>query len=388
MKRVTLVLMLVLPTTVMAQDSSLVERPHSATALDPAIIARAASAGPALVGATPPPDSGFVLPPTPSPQNTGQAKPVQNVQTPRRPRPEGSMVGYIEDAMVGSRVRFRFDGAFDNSFPDRAEFFYAKCGCYQGLAGVIPEAFDPNASGPGLGVPETINFQQLYLNAEYAPNSRFSVLVELPVRWLQPQGFKPIPPFPGFTNQSGLGDVRAGVKAALVAAEDRDLTFRLNAYFPSGEASQGLGTDHASFEPALLYHQKLGQRAALESQIGMLFPVGGNAGVPTAVSEKFSGKVFFYGFGPSYQLYDNGRVRFAPVVELVGWRVQDGFQSQVGGPLLGAAASAGGTNIVNMKVGARTSFDTRSSFYVGYGWSLTDAWWYKEIVRVEYRYSF
>ena len=84
----------------------------------------------------------------------------------------------------------------------------------------------------------------------------------------------------------------------------------------------------------------------------MLFPVGGNAGVPTAVSENFSGKVFFYGIGPSYELYNSGRVRFAPVVELVGWHVLDGFQSEVGGPLLGASASAGGINIVNLKLGA------------------------------------
>jgi len=298
------------------------------------------------------------------------------------------MVGYIEDAIVGSRVRFRFDGAFDNPFPDRAEFFYAKCSCYQGLAGIIPAAFDPDASGPGRGVPETVNFQQLYLNAEYAPHSRFSFLVELPIRWLQPQDFKPIPPFPGFANQSGLADVRAGVKAALVADDDRDVTFQLQAYLPTGDASSGLGTDHVSVEPALLYHQQLGQRGAIESQIGMWLPIDGNAGVPTSGSDKFSGNVLFYGIGPSYELYNNGRVRFAPVVELVGWRVLDGFQTEVGGPLLGAAGDAGGLNIVNLKLGARTSLDMRSSLYVGYGWALTDAWWYKEVIRVEYRYSF
>ena len=152
MKRAALVLLLVLPAPVTAQDSSLVERPRSSTTADAGI-----------------PESGLLLPsPNPSQQNAAQAKPVQTVRTPRRPRPEGSMVGYVEDAMVGSRVRFRFDSAFDNPFPDRAEFFYAKCGCYQGLAGIIPAAFDPDASGPGPGVPETVNFQQLYLNAEYA----------------------------------------------------------------------------------------------------------------------------------------------------------------------------------------------------------------------------
>ncbi len=31
---------------------------------------------------------------------------------------------------------------------------------------------------------------------------------------------------------------------------------------------------------------------------------------------------------------------------------------------------------------------THGSFYIGYGHQLTHAWWYQEIVRAEYRYSF
>jgi hypothetical protein len=43
------------------------------------------------------------------------------------------MVGYVEDATIESKVRLRFDSAFHDTAPDRAEFFYAKCGCYSGL---------------------------------------------------------------------------------------------------------------------------------------------------------------------------------------------------------------------------------------------------------------
>jgi hypothetical protein len=298
------------------------------------------------------------------------------------------MVGYIENAIVGSHIRVRFDTAYDNALPDRAEFFYAKCSCYKGLAGIIQPAFDPDASGPGLGVPQTLNFQQLYVDAEYAIRPRFSVFAELPVRWLQPQGFKPIPPFPAFSNQSGIGDIRAGFKAALVASDEQDVTVQLHAFFPSGDGSKGMGTDHGSIQPALLYHQRLAPRGALESQIGVLFPTSGNAGVPTASSDKFSGKVIFYGIGPSYEVYSGRHVRFSPVVELVGWHVLDGFQTEPGGPLLGASRDVSGTNIVNIKFGARTTFDDRSSFYVGYGRALTDAKWYEDILRLEYRYSF
>src|SRR5689334_1861017 len=41
-----------------------------------------------------------------------------------------SMAGYIEDATVGSGFSIRFDSGWDMNSPDRAEFFYAKCGCY------------------------------------------------------------------------------------------------------------------------------------------------------------------------------------------------------------------------------------------------------------------
>jgi Putative MetA-pathway of phenol degradation len=316
-----------------------------------------------------------------------QAKPSEETT---RPKTEGSMVGYIENAVVGSQVRIRFDAGFNFSTPDLAEFFYAKCACYKGLATLNPQAFDPNAAGPGPGVPKTLNFQQLYLNAEYAPHRRFSAFVEVPFRWIQPQSFAalPIPPFAPFSNQGGLSDVRAGFKVAMLASYTHYLTVQFKTYFPSGDASRGLGTNHYSIEPTLLYYQKLSDRVSLESMLGDWHPIGGSAGVPTSGSEKFSGDVFLYGVGPSYELYRGPKVRFAPVVELVGWNIRGGFETLLGGPVLGVAREMTGTNIVNIKVGARTSFGNRSSLYVGYGRALTNVDWYDNLVRIEYRYSF
>jgi hypothetical protein len=306
----------------------------------------------------------------------------------KRPKTEGSMVGYIENAIVGSHVRVRFDAGFNNSTPDLAEFFYAKCGCYKGLATAIPPAYDPNAPGPGLGVPKSLNFQQLYLNAEYSPHRRFSAFIEIPYRWIQPQSFLPVPPFPPFTSQNGISDIRVGFKAAVLASSQQYLTFQFKLYVPSGDPAKGMGTDHYSIEPALLYHQKLTDRASLEAQIGGWHPMDGSAGVPTAGSEKFAGDIFFYGIGPSYQLYRGENVRFTPVVELVGWHVFGGFQTQPGGPVFGAAREMGGTNIVNIKLGARTSFGNRNSIYAGYGHALTSSEWYSDLLRLEYRFSF
>lgn len=290
----------------------------------------------------------------------------------------GSMVGYIDDAVPKSMIRVRYDAAFDDPTPDRAEYFYAKCGCYRGLPPDNP-AFDPNAPGPGPGIPAKINFQQLYLMGEFSPVSRLSAFVEVPFRWLQP---KPSGVNQAFDNQSGISDVRAGLKFAVVAGESQYLTFQLKAAFPSGDSKQGLGTNHYAIEPMLLYYQSLSRRAAIEAQFGDTHPLSGSAPVPTLTgSGTFSGDVMTYGLGPSFRVVDRPSFSLAPVVELVGWHVFGGYQTAVNG-------SSDGVNIVNIKFGARAAFSSRNSIYVGYGRGLTSDIWYQDIVRAEYRYQF
>jgi Putative MetA-pathway of phenol degradation len=325
------------------------------------------------------------------------AKPTQST-APSEPAPKipGSMVGYIDDPIVRSEIRIRFDDAFEDRFPDRSEFFYAKCSCYRLLNTVPPLqlAFDPHAPGPGTSIPTAINFQQLYVNVEYAPVRRFSLFSEVPIRWLQPQGFFGTPPGnlpPGattFGNQSGLSDVTAGFKFAAIASEGTYLTFQFKSYFPSGDASKGLGTNHYSVEPSLLLYHKLSSRFTFEGQVGDWHPIGGSAGVPITGSEGFAGDVFFYGLGPSYKLYRGRSVGVTPVVELFGWHVLGGFQTNpnAGPPL--AANEVSGLNIVNLKVGLRIGFGFHNSIYAGFGQALTHDDWYKHIVRLEYRYTF
>jgi hypothetical protein len=308
------------------------------------------------------------------------AKPAAAPAPERRRRP--SMVGYIEDATVGPQIRLRFDTAAGNNVPDRAEFFYAKCGCYQLDP---PPFFDPDAPGPGPGVPTELNFQQFYVFAEAAAGNRFSLFGELPVRAIQPQGFLDFgPAYAPFPDESGIGDLKFGAKAALAADENRGVTFQVRMSAPTGDSGKGLGTNNWSVEPALLFHQNLGERAGLEGQVGTWLPLEGSNGVDSP--DKFSGNVLFYGLGTSFDVVRTDRVRFAPVVELVGWRVLKGFQTDCGGAA--CVFDAKGVNIVNLKVGARTTITDRNSFYVGFGWGLTDAVWYDNIFRLEYRYAF
>jgi hypothetical protein len=305
-----------------------------------------------------------------------QPQPVQPVLIPDER--EGSVVGYIDDSLITTRIRVRWESGTHNHVPDRAEFFYAKCGCYSGLKASDP-AFDPSAPGPQPGAVSDLNFQQLYLEGEYAAGKHFGVFAELPIRWIQPQTFATPPP--GFGNQSGLGDLRAGVKIGLADSPATRATFQLRGYFDTGKAENGLGTNHSTIEPALLLNNALGNRAAIESQIGYWLPLDGSKPLPNTTGDKFSGSVFYYGIGPSYEVYRNRSVGLAPVVELIGWHVISGSET-------GGNADASGINIVNLKIGARVSWNNRGSVYVGWGHALTDASWYEDIIRFEFRKSF
>ena len=309
--------------------------------------------------------------------NTSQqpnAKPNSS-STPRgesTPKIPGSMVGYIDNPIPESEVRIRFDAGFHDNAPDRAEFFYAQCGCNGG-----------DAPGPKPGLVADLNFQQLYLRAEYAPISRFSIFTEVPVRWIQPQVF--VAGTGTFPNQAGLSDVLAGFKFAAVASSSQYLTFQFQASFPSGDASKGLGTNHYSVEPELLYYQRISDRVALEAMVGDTHPIGGSTALVHGVTTSFAGDVFSYGVGPSYALYKGERVQFVPVIELVGWSVLSGLRTD---PASISIVKAGGSNIINLKGGARTFIGAHNSIYIGYGHQIAHDVWYKEILRVEYRYTF
>jgi hypothetical protein len=305
------------------------------------------------------------------PPRTGTTQPP-----PAQRRRRGSMVGYIVDSTIGSYVRVRFDAGWDNTAPDRAEFFYAQCGCNDATA--------PGPGEPGAqDLATSVNYQHFIADVQYAVHPRIAVFGSVPLRSVQPQSFlgeSLNPPQLGNTFESGSGfsDLRAGVKGSVFETDDVLLTAMVQGYFPSGDAKEGLGTDHASFEAALLFQQSVSDRVNIEAQFGNWSPIGGS----TAGGTDYAGNVLFYGIGSSYALVDTGRLTFAPVVELVGWRVLGGLVQNAG------SLEDAGANIVNLKIGGRANLDDQSSFYVGYGFAMTDAQWYDKILRLEYRYSF
>ncbi len=62
----------------------------------------------------------------------------------------------------------------------------------------------------------------------------------------------------------------------MLASSRHYLTAQLLSYFPSGDSRSGLGTNHYSLEPALLYYQRLSERFEIEGELGGWLPIGGS----------------------------------------------------------------------------------------------------------------
>ncbi|MEW4489680.1 transporter [Thalassoglobus sp. JC818] len=282
--------------------------------------------------------------------------------------------GYIESPIPMNHFRFRFDGLFDNETPDRAEFFYAQ---YRGL----------NADAPGPLSFGDIDAQDYSLYLELAPSDVFSVFFELPYRSVQPQGGVgniqggPIGDIDN-SDSSGLGDINFGFKYALIRNCESVFTFQMRVYTPTGDAGEGLGTDHVTLEPGLLYQRSLTDRLTLFAEVKDWIPIDGSS----FQGRDFSGNVLRYGVGTGYTCYDCDGITITPLVEFVGWTVFDGLVSEARGNDI--AVNNADTTIVNAKAGIRLNIErgngSAHSIYAGFGQALTNEAWYDSIVRVDW----
>ena len=203
------------------------------------------------------------------------------------------MNGYIENAAPVTMARIRFDSAYDNNRPDRGEFFYAKCGCFQ------------TADAHGVPLPEKkIDYQELSAYAEWAFTQRFSAFFNVPIRFLNPEVN---------ANSSGLSDVSFGGKYAFVYNQNRIMSLRVNFQAPSGSTTSGLGNGNWWVEPGLLYLEQINQRWQVFGQFIFQAPIG--------TRSDFTGNMINYGVGTSYVVTQGSWGYVAPVVEMVGWTV-------------------------------------------------------------------
>ena len=271
---------------------------------------------------------------------------------------------YIDNAIVGNQFRFRFDSAYGNPTPDRAEFFYGQCGCFGG-----------NAPGPLL--PDTnVDYQEFRPYLETALTRRLSLFVEAPIRLINPE----VNP-----NAEGFSDLQVGFKRALIQRNGTFLTAQLRMYTPTGDAREGLGTGHFSIEPGLLYLNRVSDRTTTQGEFQVWIPTSDSTAQVGADTRNFAGTILRYGVGGGYDLLVADtccqRRRLTGVLETVGWSVLDGLVLENG------AAAPAQTTIVNIKSGLRYTAGNRS-IAASYGRAVTGSVWYSDIMRLEYRYAF
>jgi hypothetical protein len=291
--------------------------------------------------------------------------------------------GYVDFAVPVTQFRLRFDAAYDNNRPDRAEFFYAKCGCFAMLQPGTP-GFDPNAKGPPL-IETRVDYQELRPYLEYALSNRFSAFVEAPIRFINPEQN---------ANEVGFGNLLAGFKYAMVACPDQYLTFQFLASTPTADTDRGLGNELVGLEPGILWYKQLTDRLAFHAELRDWIPIGGT---------DFAGNILRTGTAVSYSIYNSCKFRVTPIGEVVSWTVLSGKELAVANPgnpngvgAVTAVQDAAGDTIVNAKVGVRLGFGSlvgpanlsRSELYIGYGRALSGEVWYKDIVRLEYNWRF
>jgi hypothetical protein len=270
---------------------------------------------------------------------------------------------YIDNAVVTNMFRVRFDAAYNNPLPDRVEFFYAQCGILGGRGPAIAET--------------NVDYQELTPYFEKALTRRFSLFLETPVRFINPELND---------NATGFGDLQAGFKRAIYAQDNQYLTAQLRVFTPTGNPARGLGTGHASLEPALLYLGQRSDRLILQSEFRVWVPLSDS----TQGNESFAGPVLRYGIGGGYDLLNMDtrckRRRLQGTLEAVGWTITNGFATD-GSLANPAAIDVSGDTIVNIKTGLRY-ISGRNSLAAAYGVPVTGDQWYSDIFRIEYRYAY
>lgn len=295
----------------------------------------------------------------PKPKAKAPESPVP--QAPSPPPPDDgfttldSTVGYIDPAIPWTQLRFRYDSAYNFLRPNRAEFFYAK----------------PKPTGPGLSVPETrIDYQEVNVYGEICITDRWSILAEMPARFLNPEANP---------NYYGFSDLTVGGKYAFVMEDDLVASVQVRVTSPTGDAGRGLGTKHVSIESGFLGWYKLNDRWGIEGELRYWAPVGGT---------DFAGDIMRYGIGVYHNLYLGDTLRIAPVAEFVGWTVFGGKERYLLPSGVGVTENAVGDTIVNAKLGLRIGMGRNNDMYVGYGHALTGDKWYQDVFRFELRRRF
>lgn len=266
-----------------------------------------------------------------------------------------SFVSIIDSAVPRNLFMMRFDGNYNIRQPMRGEFLTTKGGF-------------PNTNGFPL-IETRLDYMDWTTHAEYAMTPWFSMFMDAPYRWLNPEVN---------SNQSGSGDLKWGFKLCTWTSERLIATILCQVYQPTASRAT-LGTEHWSIEPGLLAAFRYNENILLEGEVRYWAPIGGT---------DFAGDMIRYGFGLSFGQRKSSGVWYMPVLEGVGWTMLSGKTISATTPENYLVLDARGQTILNAYLGIRFGTSDKLDFYAGYGRSFTSEAWQREFFRIEMRYIY
>lgn len=266
-----------------------------------------------------------------------------------------TFVSFIDSAVPRNVIGLRFDADYNNRQPMRATYLF-------------PKGAAPNTVG--FPLPETrVDTLELTSYAEYGITPWFSLFIEAPYRWINPEVN---------ANQSGAGDMRYGLRLCTWSDENIIATVLFRVYQPSAK-HETLGTGHWSLEPGLAAAYRINESWHLEGELRYWIPLG---------TSDFSGNILRYGLGVSYGQRKANSVWYMPVLEAVGWTVLGGQTMAASSPDSFIIQDAHNQTIVNAYLGMRVGYARNVDMYLGYGRSLTGDFWARDMFRFEVRLSY
>ena len=259
-----------------------------------------------------------------------------------------SSVSFIDSALPRTMVRTYLDVGYGDHRPTRAEYLF---------------------SHRGFAVPERrVDSTDLNMYMEYAVASTFSLFMEQPWRWVNPDLN---------ANRSGAGDMNFGFKFALINTDALAATFQLRMNAPIARKPD-LATRHWCVEPAILVNYQVANFMSIEAEARYWMPL---------TKDPYAGDIFRYGIGFVVGQQEPGAMWFTPVAEVVAWSIMGG-KVDVVEPLAIDTQGASGQTIVNGNLGVRFGFPGGADLYAGYSHALTGTTWYKDLFRVEFRMTY
>lgn len=273
-----------------------------------------------------------------------------------------------------TQMRLRWDNAWNFTFPDRAEYFWAAQRAPGGaVAPPPPQVPGARTSSPkGVSPPQReIDFAQFSWYTEIAVG-RFSAFIDVPYREVNSVG--------GIADFSGFSDLSFGTKSLIVDCPLAQLAMQFKVITPTGQASHGLGTGHVSLEPSLLLGIRLARDTYLQTQWAYWIPIGGD--------QIYAGDIFHYHVSLNQVLWRPlSRVEFVGVFEFGGYSVLDGAYS-LPAANGGAIPQRARTHIFNAGPGFRCFICDIIDFGVGSAFATTDSNFGDQWIRAEFRWRF